>query len=107
MHNLGEEPAMSDTIRTYIADSELASLLKAAAESGGRVRVVANGEMYDLQIAAFMKSPDIWKDYDPAAFREALYASAGVLKGSGIDVEEWLEEIRESRKQDSPGRPAE
>jgi hypothetical protein len=98
---------MSDTIRTYIADSQFAALLKAAAQTGERVLVVADGQTFDLQITSSTKSINVREDYDPEAFREALYASAGVLKGSGIDVEEWLEEIRESRKQDSPGRPAE
>lgn len=97
---------MSDTTYTYVADSELAALLKAAVEAGERLQVQANGQTYEIQVTPATKSHDIWKDYDPDAAREALHASAGVLAGTGIDVEEWLEEIRETRKQDTPGRPA-
>jgi len=98
---------MSDASRTYVADSELTALLKAAAQAGERVRIVAEGQTFEVEVKPSTESRDIWEGYDPEAAREALYASAGVLADSGIDVEAWLEEIRESRKQDSPGRPAE
>ena len=98
---------MSDDTRTYVADSELAALLKAAAETGKRLRVQTTDNTYEVEVTPATESNDIWAGYDSEAAREALYASAGVLAGTGIDVEEWLEEIRESRKQDTPGRPAE
>lgn len=96
---------MSDNVLTYIADDELATRIKSAAESDGRIMVIAEGKMYELQIASSASRHELFKDYDPVAAREALHASAGILRDLDIDVEEWLKEIKESRRQDTPGRP--
>lgn len=98
---------MEDSQIIYLENRELAEVLENAARTGRTIRVQMEGKTYKLGVSSESESADVWQDYDPEAAREAVYASAGVLAGSGIDVEEWLEEIRESRKQDTPGRPSE
>lgn len=44
---------------------------------------------------------DPFRNYDPERARAALAAAAGALEG--LDVEAFLEEILESRVQDTPG----
>jgi len=46
---------------------------------------------------------DMWVDYDPVAAKEALRQAAGIL--AGVDTTALKKEIRESREQDSRGRP--
>lgn len=92
---------MSDTIRTYVADSELAALLKAAAEAGQRLRVQANGQTYEVEVKP-TRSRDIWEGYDPEAARKAWKDLAGILPD--IDADAWIRQIKEDREQDTPGR---
>jgi hypothetical protein len=93
---------VSDTIYTYVADHELAALLKAAAEAGKRVRVVAEGETFEIEINPKTKSRDAVEGYDPAATREAWESIAGILPD--IDAEAWIRQIKEDREQDTPSR---
>lgn len=93
---------MSDTIRTYVADSELTALLKAAAQSGERVRVVAEGQTFEVEVKPSTKSRDIWEGYDPEVAREAWESIAGIFPD--IDAEALIRQIKEDREQDTPGR---
>jgi len=45
---------------------------------------------------------DLWKDYDREKARAALLGAAGILKG--IDLEQFMAELLEQRRQDSTGR---
>ena len=47
---------------------------------------------------------NVWERYDPKRVKEALRRSAGAL--TGIDRDELLKDIYESRGQDSTGRPS-
>jgi len=50
------------------------------------------------------KRPDIWEGYDPEKALAALRSLKGLLRG--VDRDLILGELRESRGQDSTGRPA-
>lgn len=95
---------MSDTLKTYVADHELAELIRTARTAGKPLRVRAGEEVYELDVRESVASEDIWENYDPEAALQALEESAGVL--TGVDVETLIEELKAEREQDTPGRPA-
>jgi hypothetical protein len=79
-------------------DSEVARVLEQAAKEpilietrGARFRVVREGD-------------DPFANYDPERARAAAMRAFGSLKG--INVAEFLAELKEERAQDSQGRPA-
>jgi hypothetical protein len=53
----------------------------------------------------FHRQPDIWADYAPEKVREGLRKSAGALHGVAITA--LKQDIRDQRKQESHGLPAE
>lgn len=96
---------MADTLKTYTADNELATLLKEAARSGARLRIKTDDETYELDVKPAALTSDLWANYDPEAARRAWRAGAGVLQG--VDAEELIRMLKDEREQDSSGRPAE
>jgi hypothetical protein len=83
---------------TVEPDSEVAQVLEHANEApilietrGARFRVVREGD-------------DPFANYDPERARAAAHRAFGSLKG--INIEEFLAELKEERAQDSQGRPA-
>jgi hypothetical protein len=80
-------------------NGETARLLKEAAASRAPIRVDTGEAVYRVD-AAETKRP-----YDPEGMIRAIYASAGALKD--VDTDALLETLREERRQDSTGRPAE
>lgn len=81
-------------MKAYTADSELAALIKEAAEAGHPLRVRTEGGIYELDVRS-TEQEDIWKDYDAVAVGEALQATFGIMKG--VDVDTWVEEYRAAR----------
>jgi hypothetical protein len=88
---------MTDTVRTYTADQELTTLLKAAARAGERVRVRAGDETYIVRIEYVPESSDIWAGYDPEQLRAAVRRSAAM--GTITDTKELDDLIAEIRAQ--------
>jgi hypothetical protein len=82
-------------------DSETARLIREAAASAEPIRVDIGEEVYRVD-ASKTKKP-----YDPQRMIKAIYASAGILKRSGVDAEQLEKDIYEDRTQNSTGRPAE
>jgi hypothetical protein len=78
-------------------DSETARLLREAAASP--IRVDTGEDVYRVD-ASKTKKP-----YDPQRMIKAIYASAGALKD--VDTDALLQTLREERRQNSTGRPAE
>lgn len=72
---------------TLHPDDELAKRLEAAA--GQPVIIEHNGVRYRIE------PEDPFAFYDPKKMREAIHAGAGALKG--LDVEQFLKDIREAR----------
>lgn len=95
---------MSDNIPTHIASDELASLLKSAVKSSGRIKVIAEGKPYEIEVRSAPRR-DIREGYDPVAARKAWRSIRGILPD--VDAEAWIEDVRESREQDSTLRPGE
>ncbi len=79
-------------------DSETARLLREAVVAGP-IRVDTGDVVYRVDAEA---SP---KPYDPERMIRAIHASAGAL--SDVDTDALLRTLREERRQDSTGRPAE
>ncbi|MDQ3702972.1 MAG: hypothetical protein M3442_18925 [Chloroflexota bacterium] len=71
------------------------------ARSGGPVFVQRGSVVYRLE-SQQSQSEDIWKGYDPDQVIQALQQSAGAL--TGIDREQFLEELHAQREQESQGR---
>ncbi len=94
---------MSDSIPTHIADDELAALLKSAAKSNGRIKVIAEGKPYEIEVRQAPRR-DIREGYDPIAARGVWRSIHGILPD--VDAEAWIKEVKESREQDSTLRPA-
>ena len=65
--------------------------------AGRRYRLVP---IEEDRMSAVTPGEDPFRNYDPRRAREAL--AAGALEG--LDVDAFLEEIMESRVQDTPGR---
>lgn len=80
-------------------DSELEHLLDAAV--AGSIVLVRGDERFRVIREKTSGLPAM----DPERVRKAFERSVGILKG--IDAEALKAEIREQRKQDSLGRPAE
>ncbi len=92
-------------MRQYQADKEFARLLSNAAKTGDSIRIQAGSESFVVQVVESQsESSDIWANYDAGTVREAWRESAGTLQE--IDLEDVLQELRCSRDQDTPGRPA-
>lgn len=80
-------------------DSETARLLRQAAASAEPICVDTGEDVYRVD-ASKTKKP-----YDPQRMIKAIYASAGALKD--VDTDALLQTLREERRQNSTGRPAE
>lgn len=80
-------------------DSETARLLREAAASRAPIRVDTGETVYRVDAA------ETTKPYDPEKMIQAIYASAGALKD--VDTDALLATLREERRQNSTGRPAE
>jgi hypothetical protein len=72
--------------------SELARLLEEANEAP--LLLEKDGVLYHLTAS---DQEDIWADYDPERVRAGLKTGAGAL--SGVDTEQLLADIRQSREQ--------
>ena len=70
--------------------------MKAAAETGERVRVLVGDTPYDLEVMPASRTRDVREDYDPEAAREAWMGVAGILPD--IDAEAWIRRIKEERE---------
>jgi hypothetical protein len=70
------------------------------------VFVEKDGRLYRLEPVEINTADpeDLWVNYDPVKAKAALHASVGAL--AHVDVETLLSDLREQRKQDSTGRPA-
>lgn len=89
-------------MQTYKGDAQLAGLLDAAAEAGERLRIVVNGNSYEIVVQARGEYHDPWATYDPEAALEALENSAGVL--GGIDADALIAELKSEREQGGDDR---
>ncbi len=87
---------MADAIAVYEADVQLAKLLKAAATAGTLLRVVADGDSYDVRVQQEGTPLRRLEDYDPEPAREALRQSFGTW--SDLDADAYIEEIKASRE---------
>lgn len=99
---------MPKNIFTTEADSQLATLVRSAAETGEPLYIDADGEIFKVSIKKPLiglkhEREDPWKDYDPEKVREALRASRGAL--AGVDTDELLQDIMAAREQDPLTRP--
>lgn len=86
--------------RTYQADDELSSLLKAAKASDGIVRIVAGSALYELRIERPSRHPirsDPFQDYDAEAVRAALRETFGMF--GDLDADAVIAELRAQRGQ--------
>lgn len=93
---------MADALASYTADHELAALLKAAARSGDRVRVRAEGETFIVRIERDLddETKNMWANYDADQVRAAVRRSAAL--GSSVDLDEVkriIDDIRAQRDQ--------
>ena len=78
--------------------------LAALEAPGSELAFEKNGHVFHVHGEAFKKR-DIWANYSAKRAMEVFDRRAGnVMKG--LDTEAFLRELRESRGQDSPGRPA-
>jgi hypothetical protein len=64
-------------VKTYIADSELALLLKTASQTGERLLVKAGDDCYELKVNPADEADDIWAGYDPES-SEVIRRSAAL-----------------------------
>ena len=91
------------TIWRWVCEGRLA-----AYQVGGRtlrirrddVRKALRPVIYDPE---GIRQDELWLDYDPVAAKEALRQAVGIL--AGVDTAALKKEIRESRDQNSRGRP--
>lgn len=88
---------MDDTSRTYMADHELATLLRAAASGGVPLRVKAYDETFVVHVES--EEEDIWAGYDPAKVRAALREFGG--SWSDLDADEIKDRIYRAREEGS------
>lgn len=79
-------------------DSETARLLREAAASHAPIRVDTGETVYHVDASAAKKP------YDPERMIRAIHAGAGALKE--VDTDALLATLREERRQNSTGRPA-
>jgi hypothetical protein len=87
-------------VKTYIADTELALLLKTASQTGERLLVKAGEECYELKINPATEADDIWAGYDPEKVREAVERSAALGLHSDPDhIAAVIADIRSQRDQ--------
>ena len=99
---------MPKNIFTTEANSQLATLVRSAAETGEPLYIHADGEVFAASINKPMiglqhEREDPWKDYDPEKVREALRASRGAL--AGVDTDQLMKDIMAAREQDPLTRP--
>jgi hypothetical protein len=69
----------------------------ALAENGGVILIEREGVLYRIELATSTRQ-EIWSAYDADRAKEALEASAGVLKG--VDLEELKRDLRAARGHD-------
>ncbi|HUG16119.1 MAG TPA: hypothetical protein VMM78_14005 [Thermomicrobiales bacterium] len=89
--------SVHDRSKTYSADHELATLLKAAVESGEQVRVQAGAESFDLTVTPAPAPADLWAGYDAQAAREARHATRGLL--AEVDADALIRALKADREQ--------
>jgi hypothetical protein len=99
---------MAKNIFTTEANSQLATLVRSAAESGEPLYIHADGEVFKVSIDMPLidlkdEREDPWKDYDPEKVREALRESRGAL--AGVDTDQLMKDIMDARGQDPLTRP--
>ncbi len=99
---------MPTNIYTTEADSQLATLIRTAAETGEPLYIQADGEVFKVSIDKPLtglkhEREDPWKDYDPERAREAVRQLRGALVG--VDRDELLADIMAAREQDPSTRP--
>lgn len=80
-------------------DSETGRLLELVTSEP--ISVELKGKRFKIE----REKTDLFEDYDPIAAREGLRSLVGLF--SGMDVDEFMRDIKEQREQDSTGRPAE
>ncbi len=92
---------MSDAMKTYTADAELATLIKAAVSTGEPLRVKANGTTFVVHVERETEAAttDIWADYDPEKLRVALRGFAG--SWSDLDADELNANLYRAREEGS------
>jgi hypothetical protein len=82
-------------------ERELLRLLTEAEASHKPAEVKLAGRRYHLvPVDDIRPTEDPFKDHDPERALAAISAAAGALEG--LDVDAFLEEIMESREQDTP-----
>ena len=97
---------MPKNIYTTEANSQLATLVRSAAETGEPLYIHADGEVFKVSIDKPMglrhEREDPWKDYDPEKVREALRRSRGLF--AGIDTDQLKKDILADRGHDPSTR---
>ncbi len=83
-------------------ESETGKLLRLV--EAGPVSLEFEGKTFRIERERHGKK-DIFADYDPQKALESLRSLQGLF--SGMDVDEFMREMKEQREQDSVGRPAE
>ncbi len=83
-------------------DSETGKLLQLVENEP--VSLESKGVRYRIEREQVGKE-DIFANYDPAKALEGLRKGIGMFEG--MDIEEFMREIKAQREQDSIGRPAE
>jgi len=80
-----------------------------AAVANRKEVVIVEQEGKSIKLESTQQEPEVvsnpWVNYDPVKAKAALHASVGVL--AHVDVDNLLSDLREQRRQDSSGRPAE
>lgn len=95
---------MNATRKTYIADSDLAVILKDAAQAGTSVFVRIGDETYLVRVEPVQSraSSDIWESYDPEHVRQAIRRSAAMGTSTApSDLDALIAAIRDQRGQAS------
>jgi hypothetical protein len=87
---------MTDTIKTYHADAELAELLQEAARAGLPVRVQVDGQSFEVWVGRPATALRRRDDYDPELARQALDESFGAFEG--LDADAFIAEMKANRE---------
>jgi hypothetical protein len=95
---------MDEPIPTYVADHDLAALLKAAAARDEPVRVKAETSTFVVRIVQeSVDDDDLLASYDPEAVSAALDAYSGSWRDLNVDaIKETIYQARETGSR-SPG----
>jgi hypothetical protein len=79
--------------------------LDALTEPGSEVTFERDGCLYEVVRMNEVEDDDIWKGYDPERLRRTI-RSHRYNALAGLDVEAFKQYLKETRGQDSEGRPA-